>query len=117
MSKDHVLAAGYVTRHYCENIRTGLNQLLDRAAVCLQFIDDTDAAVTEQLDAIGDTDAVWSADLRAARNLLTKLAASLEQVRQDLQIAREATEGLDHRAAILLALDLSDTLPWTEAGR
>ena len=117
MTSDQVLAAGHMTRRYCDKIRATLDQLFAHSEACFRAIDDADAAVTAQIEALGDTDAVWSADLRAARNLLTKLAASLEHVRQDLHIARDATDGLDHRAAILLALDLSDTLPWTEDAR
>jgi hypothetical protein len=112
-----VRSAGHATRHYCAKIRTKLDQLFAESEACFRVLTETDVAVTAQIDAVGDTDAVWAADLRAARNLLTKLSASLEHVRQDLHIARDAADGLDHRAAILLALDLSDTLPWAEDAR
>lgn len=117
MTSDQVLAAGHATRHYCAKIRATLDKLFAHSEACFLAIDDADAAVTAQIDAIGDTHAVRSADLRAARNLLTKLSASLEHVRMDLRIARDATDGLDHRAAIVLALDVSDDLPWTEIPR
>jgi len=117
MTSDQVLAAGHMTWHYCDKIRATLDQLFVHYQACFRAINDADAAVTAQIEALGTTHAVWAADLRAARNLLTKLAASLEHVRQDLQIALDATDGLDHQAAILLAFDLSDTLPWTEDAR
>ena len=110
-------SAGHATRHYCAKIRTALDQLIAESDLSFRVLEETDAAVTAQIDAVGDTNAVWAADLRAARNLLNKMWASLVHVRQDLHIARDATDGLDHRAAILLALDLSDTLPWTEDAR
>jgi hypothetical protein len=117
MTSDQVLAAGHATRLYCAKIRTALDKLFAESAACFRVLYETDEAVSAQLDAVGDTDAVRAADLRAARNLLTKLSASLNHVRQDLHVARDAADGLDHRAAILLAFDLSDTRPWTEDAR
>ena len=117
MTGDQVIAAGHMTRRYCDKIRATLDKLFAHSEACFRAIDDADADVTAQIEALGSTDAVRAADLRAARNLLTKLSASLNHVRQDLHIARDATDGLEHRAGILLALDLSDTLPWTEDAR
>jgi hypothetical protein len=94
-----------------------LDTLVTQTIGHIRLVAQATTAVTAQIDAIGDADAVGAADLRAARNLMHKLTSSMEQVLLDLRIARDATDGLDHRAAILLALDLSDTLPWTEDAR
>jgi len=114
MSGDLVLASGHATRAYCSRTMMWLDALLIQSDEHIRLVTAAVATVTDKIDAAGDADAVQAADWRAARNLLNKVAASLEHVRLDLRIARDATDGLDHRAAVLLALDLSDTLPWTE---
>lgn len=114
MSGDLVLASGHATRAYCSRTMLWLDSLLIESDKQIRLVHAAVATLTEKIDAAGDDDAVLAADWRAARNLLNKVAASLEHVRLDLRIARDATDGLDHRAAVLLALDLSDTLPWTE---
>lgn len=117
MTVDLVLTVGYSTRAYCARMRETLDTLLDQSDEHVRLVIEADLYLTAKIDAAVDADAVRAADWRAARNLLTKVLASLEHVRMDLRIARDATDGLDHRAAILLALDLSDTLPWTEEAR
>jgi hypothetical protein len=116
MSNELVVCAGFGARAHCAILRHGIDDLIGKSQRQLAFTHEATASVTALIEASGD-DVVRTADLRAARNLMDKLTASMEQVLLDLRIARDATDGLDHRAAVLLALDLSDTLPWTEEAR
>lgn len=117
MSNDKAVYVGEVTRLHCSMLLSQIDQLIKQTEVVGNFLDMTQTAITAEIDAAGDADAVRASDSRAARNLLTKVSSSLQHVLLDLRIVRDATYGLDHRAAILLALDLSDTLPWTEDAR
>jgi hypothetical protein len=117
MTRESVLHASHSTRAYCTRTKLWLAVLMMQADEHIQLVSEATARVTAEIDTAGDVDAVRTADWRAARNLLMKMSASLEHVRLNLRIACDATDGLDHRAAIVLALDLSDTLPWTEVPR
>lgn len=114
MTKENVLNVSHLTRAYCTRTMLSLDTLMIQADEHIRLVSEATARVTAEIDTADDVGAVRTADWRAARNLLTKLSASLEHFRLDLRIARDATDGLDHRAAIVLALDVSDDLPWTE---